>query len=175
LLKLLKLLNKRETMREIKFREWECIKVNKYKKELEEFRRDLYKKGLRIGANPYEYNTKTISLFEKEKGVNYESGWKKTYRMNYEPLVYDSENFGEFSMVRLNKALERGGDADCGGDSVFMQYTGLKDKNGKEIYEGDITTYGEVIFANGSFRYKHDGGFIRKEHEVIGNIYEGKQ
>lgn len=70
---------------------------------------------------------------------------------------------------------------------IIQQFTGLKDKNGKEIYEGDIckfkyndliSRYASIEFRDGSFVTNYKGEFDPVDQrfasliEVIGNIYE---
>lgn len=109
--------------------------------------------------------------FRAVVGVN---SWKPT-SIEYFDLSLDDD------IIRLKNA-----DYDI---NQLMQYTGLKDKNGVEIYEGDVVKWNNNIQIGNSTIVFYDGCFRLEDYpfseynkletgsriEVIGNIYENPE
>lgn len=94
--------------------------------------------------------------------------------------------------IRHNIGNPTEGDSLTSRDVKLMQYTGLKDANGVEIYEGDILgaavfnasiVNAQVGFANGCFiltplqgeRWSEDLCSQNESCSIIGNIYENPE
>jgi len=129
-------------------------------------------------------------------GLGYMTNRKIVFRAWYKDEMYEAEdvwNFGvdnEFG-YQFGDAEEFGVNKD---EVVLMQYTGLDDKNGVPIYEGDVILAPQenvdpdykvtvVEFDDGAYVLNHKNSNVilqrwllsHMEMEVIGNIHQNPE
>lgn len=116
--------------------------------------------------------------------------WDKDFKTMYEADDIMYIDFEEKQICVKTLFFERASRYDFN-DIVLMQSTGLKDKNGKGIFEGDVVKMAKNIYSEPTYYevVRHRGGAYRlesKQHgcelwlrhtdcEIAGNIYENPE